>query len=143
MRGLLLGVFLAVALSRAAWAEDMSAAEERVAGLPPGAMAGLSPADQDWVRAVYHRTLAGRPDLKTEADVLAREDPAEDSSPAGQAAKERQRSFQIKLRQAMLKEDPLMAGLFAKIDVYVSETRAKSQAVAPVPAAPAAAPAKP
>jgi hypothetical protein len=101
-----------------------------VAGLRPEAMAQIPKTDQDRVLAAYHKALADNPELKKEGDDLVRGNQLEDSSPAGQAAMEKGRSYRVKVRQAMLKEDPTLSPVLAEIDKHVSALKAQHQSEA-------------
>ena len=101
-----------------------------VAGLRPEAMAQIPKPDRDRVLSVYHQVLADNPELKKEGDEIARANQLEDSSPAGQAMMEKDRSLRVKVRQAMLKEDPTLGPVLAEIDKKVSALRAQHQSQA-------------
>jgi hypothetical protein len=131
MRLLLVGGFFAMAaMSIAARGAEDSLTSQRAAGLRPETVALLPKADQDRVWAAYHKALADYPDLKKEGDTLVETDAAESSTPAGQSMMEKGRSYRIKVRQAMLKEDPTLGPVLTRIDELVSAMRAQRQSTA-------------
>jgi len=99
--------------------------------LPPGnaMLSFLSPAEQIQYAKARAKALADNPDLKSEGEKVAQE--GGQAMSAGATAADRQafiekmNSHRQKLRQAMLKEDPTLEPIFAKIDKQISETKAK------------------
>jgi hypothetical protein len=126
MRSLLLGLFAVVAISSLARGAAASPIGAREAGLYPETVALLAKADQDRVWAAYHKMLADNPDLKKELDKLLANERAS-TSLTGLAIVEKTRSYRIKCRQTMLKEDPSIAPLLTHIDELVSAMRAQRQ----------------
>jgi hypothetical protein len=105
------------------------------AGAPPSPNARenrmisfLTPAEQDQYAAARAKALTDNPALKTEGEELLSEgkDVMEDGTMEDkQAFMEKMTSHRQKLRQAMLKEDPTLEPVFAKIDAHISEMKAQ------------------
>lgn len=88
----------------------------------------LSPAQQDEYAIAHEKALQDNPGLKKEGDKILQQGRTLISSgnPADkQAFIEMMNSHRQKLRQAMLKEDPKLAPIFAEIDKHLSEAKAK------------------
>lgn len=87
----------------------------------------LSPADQDRVINAYTKAIADNADLKSQEKALRKQRAEfEDANLAGRRNfREKVRTFQQKLRLAMLKEDPTLGPILDQIDKHRSEMRAK------------------
>ena len=91
-------------------------------------IAFLTPAEQDEYAVAHEKALADNPALKTEGEKILQQGKSLMGSGTAadkQAFIEMMNSHRQKLRQAMLKEDPNLAPIFAAIDKHLSETKAK------------------
>jgi hypothetical protein len=94
----------------------------------PQALAILTPDQQVEYAQAHEKALADNPVLKAENDALKQRYlnvMTTGTSAEKQAMMERVDSHRQKLRQAMLKEDPKLGPIFAQIDKYISEAKAK------------------
>jgi len=130
-RGLILLLVLAGGIS-SLWAQTNSGAPAS----PPAAPAShemrmlsfLTPDEQLEYAKARAKALANNPELKTEGEDLMKEGSAAmaGGTPADQQAfREKMVSHRQKLREAMLKEDPNLGPIFAKIDAHISEMKAR------------------
>ncbi|MEI9998811.1 MAG: hypothetical protein WDO13_06395 [Verrucomicrobiota bacterium] len=90
--------------------------------------AGLTPEEEAEYNAAHKKALQDNPALRQEGEHLlqALEQTSDHGTPAEkQVISEKVDSHRQKLRAAMLKEDPKLTPIFKKIDVYVSEAKAK------------------
>ncbi len=89
----------------------------------------LPQADQDRVVAAHAKALADDPKLKAQEDALREESKhlQESNSADRMAFMEKRRSYEQKVRQAMLKEDPTLGPILGQIDQRVSAIRAQRQ----------------
>jgi hypothetical protein len=123
---LLGGTFLLQAQTNAATAGAPTNSQ-----LPPAnaMLSFLTPAEQIQYANARAKALADNPDLKAEGEKVAQEGGRAMSADATAADKqafiEKMNSHRQKLRQAMLKEDPTLEPIFAKIDQQISELKAK------------------
>ena len=88
----------------------------------------LTPAEQDEYAVAHEKALTDNPALKAEGDkILSQGKTLMGSGTAADklAFVEMMNSHRQKLRQAMLKEDPKLAPVFAEIDKHLSEAKAK------------------
>ena len=91
----------------------------------------LTPAEQEEYASARAKALAANPDLKTEGQNLmqqGKEVMANGTMADKQAFMEKMNSHRQKLREAMLKVDPAVEPIFAKIDKNISELKAKATA---------------
>jgi len=93
------------------------------------ALSFLTPEEQMQYAEARAKALADNPDLKAEGEAVARQGAnamlADATASDKQAFIEQMRLHREKLRQAMLKEDPTLKPVFAKIDKHLSELKAK------------------
>jgi Skp family chaperone for outer membrane proteins len=144
MRAALVAVFLAGAAvlaraegTNAAAASPSPAATTNAAPASAVSAAPVSPwqrvlsflpqADQDRVVAAHTRALADDPKLKAQEDALREESKhlQEANSADRMAFMEKRRSYEQRVRQAMLKEDPTLGPILDQIDQRVSAMRAQ------------------
>jgi hypothetical protein len=123
--------FFAPAVLRA---QTNGAAPAKPAGGSPErqALAILTPEQQLEYAEAHAKALADDPALKAENDALKEEYArvmTQGTAAERQAIMEKVDSHRQKLRQAMLKEDAKLGPIFAKIDEYISEAKAKGAAV--------------
>jgi hypothetical protein len=93
----------------------------------------LSPAEQQRYATARAKALAAHPALKAEGEELIRQSASlfpDGTAGEKQAFMEKMITHRQKLRQAMLKEDSGLAPIFAEIDMYISEMKAKHAASA-------------
>jgi hypothetical protein len=91
-------------------------------------LAFLTPAEQVQYATARAKALTDNPDLKSEGDVLLQQASSvmSDGKPEEkQAFMEKMMTHRQKLRQAMLKVDPTLSPVFAKIDKHISELKSK------------------
>jgi len=123
---LLAGSFLLQAQTYSATA---SAAPSPQVAQANAALAFLTPGEQVQYAEARAKALADNPDLKAEGEAVARQGAnvmqADATASDKQAFIEQMRLHREKLRQAMLKEDPTLEPVFAKIDQHLSELKAK------------------
>jgi hypothetical protein len=101
-------------------------------------MGFLSEADEARVKSAHAKALADNPELGQEEQSLrdSRPDFQTATTDELQAFMEKVRTYEEKMRQAMLKEDSTIGPILAQIDKHRSEMRAKTTG------APASAPAQ-
>ena len=88
----------------------------------------LTPAEQDEYAVAHEKALTDNPALKAEGDKILSQGKTLMGSDSGAdklAFVEMMNSHRQKLREAMLKEDPKLAPIFAAIDKHLSEAKAK------------------
>ncbi len=122
-------LFFAAALLRA----QTNATAPAKPGSENWMIAFLTPDQQVEYAKAHEKALADNPALKDEGDKLKQQGVAvmtSGTSADKQAFMEMMTSHRLKLRQAMLKEDPNLGPIFSEIDKHLSEAKAKGTAPA-------------